>query len=248
MDKDQKQIKISKGLIIALVVFFILPGFYALFIGFDELYNSEIKAKEYIPIEGTLTSYEKICDSDGCSYSAAYTYTVDNLEYSIRSRIMHNYRPEVGNIIEIRYNPTNPKEAIIVNDSATPFLLFFGFLFVGIPTFCILASVLDKEGKAFNILLGLFFIIIGSGTIIFLGFSEHNPFSIVTALKSSGFLIIIPIAFLILGLYQMIWAIITPPEKMAEMVDRAYKFHYAEDITELSDNLDILNKHNKRKD
>ena len=234
----------NRNFIIILIIFFILPGIGVLFIGFTDLYNSKITAKDYISVEGTLTSYEEKCDLDGCSYSAKYTYIVNNVEYDIRSRIIHNYKPELGSITEIKYNPSNPREAIIADDSGTPFTLIFGFLFVGIPLFCILASVLDNKKKPFNILLGLFCIAMGFGIIIIQGFSEHNPFSIMTAVKNSGFFIIIPIAFLIIGLYQMIWAIRTPPEKMAKDVDKAYKIHNTEDIAELTDNPNILTAYN----
>ena len=107
-------------LVVAIIAVFILPGIFVMHYGLVELSDSKMKDDHYISIDGILTSYEENCNSDGslnCLYSEKYTYTIDNIEYNIRSGIWHNLKPKIGQIIEIKYNPTNPKEAILANDS-----------------------------------------------------------------------------------------------------------------------------------
>lgn len=228
--------KISKGIIILLILCFILPGLYCIYLGLNELYNIKVKNKDYISVKAVLTTYDTHIDDNEYMYSSNYTYVVNEKNYNIKSRILTSKIPELGSVIEIKYNPKDPNEAIITTDLSPKYLLFAGFFFTVLPIFAILSSFLDRRKKTFNLLLGSVITFIGIGILIICSFSEYAPFSIMTAIKDYGLILIIPLAFIFFGLYQFIWALITPSEKMAKTVDRAYKIHNAESITEVIDN------------
>jgi len=86
-------------LVVAIIAVFILPGRFAMHYGLVKLSDSKMKNNYYISIDWILTSYEENCNSDGslnCLYSEKYTYTVDNIEYNIGSRVEHNLKPKIG--------------------------------------------------------------------------------------------------------------------------------------------------------
>jgi len=229
MGKRKNTKSVSRGTIVFLSLF-ILIGLYCIYLGIDGLYSTKIRAKDFISTEAVLTSYNENDGDYGSDYSPTYTYLVNNEEYDIKSRQLYVHKPELGIVIEVKYNPNNPEDAVIVNDSATPFLLFFGLFFAGCPSFGALAMILDNKKKPFNIIFGLFIVAIGAGVIVISGYLNHAPFSLTNAFKTLGFGATIPIVFLGVGLFQTIWTVLASPEKMEKAFEKVAKIHNAESI------------------
>lgn len=80
-----------------------------------------------------------------------YIYKVDGKEYSITTDYGTNYIPDENSSREIKYNPNNPKEAVITGTNSKNSLIYFGAFFTfGALTFVIAfklayKSFLDKS-------------------------------------------------------------------------------------------------------
>ena len=64
------------------------------------------------------------------TYKLTYIYEVDDIQYSITTDYGTNYIPEENSIREVKYNPSNPEEALLVGTNNSNSLIYFGLFFV----------------------------------------------------------------------------------------------------------------------
>ena len=139
------------------------------------------KTGHYEEIQGKVVSFLERQDEDGTLRTPVIEYEVEGKTYLIKCEFESAMKPKIGIPVSIRYNPENPKEAIIASKlfSGDFFLLFFGFG-VFIMFLLILSSVSDTK---FFKRLELPLIILNSGTLgtfayLFMGSfaGSFNPF------------------------------------------------------------------------
>jgi len=210
VNSDKKTPKFNFKILISvfLVMIVFLSGIVMMFFGIRDTYNLKVKTKNYITTTGYFNNYDVFdADEDGITYKLTYIYTVDGKEYSITTDYGTNYIPDENSSREIKYNPNNPKEAVITGTNSKNGLIYFGAFFTfGALTFVIAAlSVLGYFDKfKIDILgtyIGLLFFIIGIGIILF---QTGTTTSLLETIKSFGFLIIIPIMFIVIGIIQTV--------------------------------------------
>jgi len=209
-DKNKSKFNFDFRVLISafLVITVFLSGIVMMFFGIRDTYNLKNKTKNYITITGYFNNYDVFdADEDGITYKLTYIYKVDGKEYSITTDYGTNYIPDENSSREIKYNPNNPKEAVITGTNSKNGLIYFGAFFTfGALTFVIAAlSVLGYFDKfKIDILgtyIGILFFIIGVGIILF---QTGTTTSLIETIKSFGVLIIIPIMFLVVGIVQVV--------------------------------------------
>ena len=68
--------------------------------------------KKNIVTQGIITAYRSQWDKGDRMYSAVVSYEFDGIPYQVQSNLWTNYKPKIGQLKKIAFNPANPKEAM----------------------------------------------------------------------------------------------------------------------------------------
>ncbi len=191
-----------------LVGFCFLSGIIMLFWGITDTYKLNEISKSYTPTNGYFSHYDIYSnDEEGTTYSLTYIYQVNGVEYTIKTDYGTSYIPNEGDTREVKYNPDNPQESILVGSNRGNGLLYMGAFFTLVSfTFILVAlSTLGYFDKfkidIIGIYLGILFTIIGIGILLF---QNGTTGSLIKTISSFGFWILIPLMFIIIGLFLII--------------------------------------------
>ncbi len=200
---------------------------------------SSIRNKEYtkyyVETKGVLSGTDIYSsDYDGETYSLEYEYVVDGEKYYISTDYGTGIVPKEGTTKTIRYNPDNPNEAVIAGNTTSVIFYVIGFMFFFIPMVLIMAESNQKEDtnkrkakeRIMPILIGIIFAGIGIGFYILMC-SGTDDLSLKSAFDTAGFIAVIPLLFVLLGVYVAISSIL--PRKAREIVIKV------EDVIDLYD-------------
>ena len=170
------------------------------------------KTNNYVKTIGYFVYYEIYdSDEDGTTYKLIYSYNVNNKEYTVSTDYGTNMIPKEGSSRTIKYNPSNPSEAIISGGSSEIVLLLIGIMFTMIP-FVIFINMSPKikeklDNLNFNVttlLIGIVFLIIGFMAL----YMMTGTFSIIEMYKSFSLNYLIPylilLMFIIVGILLII--------------------------------------------
>lgn len=195
---------------IIIEIIMIIIGIVMLVFGVKAIIEKNIETKDYIKVEATFVSAD-MEDAEGATHSLEYEYIVDGETYYVSTDYYTSIIPKEGSTKSVKYNPENPGESIITGFGEESMIVLLGFMFVGIPL-VILTSSSNKKDKASknvkkikslitSLLISIVIFGVGFGFcyIMCLG---TGGFNIWEAFKSSGGLIIIPLVFMILGVYM----------------------------------------------
>jgi len=123
--------KLGKYLFLSI---FIIFGIGMLFLGGNGIKNKKEQTENYIEVTGNYidkTVYSS--DSDGTTYSLIYSYTVDGRKYTVSTNYGTNVIPKIGSEKKIKYNPSNPNQAVILGFDGNYLILICGIAFVIVP-------------------------------------------------------------------------------------------------------------------
>ena len=191
---------------------FILIGIVMLYFGISNSFKNFSKTNNYVKTIGYFVDYEIYnSDEDGTTYKLIYSYNVNNKEYTVSTDYGTNMIPKEDSSRTIKYNPSNPSEAIITGGSSEILLLLIGIMFTMIP-FVIFINMSPKIKKKldnlnFNVttlLIGIVFLIIAFMALYMMA----GTFSIIEMYKSFSLNYLIPylilLMFIIVGILLII--------------------------------------------
>lgn len=216
LGKEKKErnhkFKINLDVRIVVSVFLVgitlLAGILMTFWGIKNIYESNKISKDYVTTNGYFSDYEIYSsDEDGVTYNLIYTYDVDGKTYSIKTDYGASYIPETNSVREIKYNPNNPEQAMLVGTNSDNMMLFMGCFFTFVSMIFVLIALqikgyFDKfKIDVIRAYIGIVFCIIGIGSILL---QNGLTSSFIETIKSFGFWILIPIMFIIVGIDQTI--------------------------------------------
>ena len=118
-----------------------------------------------------------------------------------------NYIPDENSLREVKYNPNNPEQAILVGSNSKNGLIYAGTFFTfGALTFVIVGlsilGVFDKiKIDIVRTYIGCLFTIIGIGIVLL---QNGTTMSFIETLKNMKLWILIPIMFVVVGIHQLI--------------------------------------------
>lgn len=193
-----------------LVISVLVTGTVCLFIGIKGNNKLNETTKNYVTIDGFFTNYEiynKSKKNNTTSYKLIYTFKVDGKEYKVSTDYGSSYIPEKNSVRKVQYNPSNPNESILSGTNSKNFLIYFGAFFI-LVSIAFIIGALHMKG-VFNkvnidimgLYVGITFFIIGMGIIFF---ESGTKSSLLDIIKSLGLWFVIPISFIIIGIYQII--------------------------------------------
>ena len=163
-----------------LVVVCFLCGICLLYFGMIDTIKLNETSKNYESTSGYLWDYrlyrkgeydttKKTQKSD--TYTLIYNYMYADQEYKVETDYGTSFVPEIGSEIEVRFNPENPQQAIIVGPNKNSILLFAGGLFTGVPLIFILffLSLTGRFKKLpvdiIGVVMGIVFLFAGYGAL-----------------------------------------------------------------------------------
>ncbi len=191
-----------------LVIVAFLAGISMLFFGIRDTYNLNKETKKYITTTGYFYHYDIYkSDKHGTTYKLTYIYVVDDQEYSITTDYGTNYIPNENSIREVKYNPDNPEKAVLIGTNNKNILIFIGAFFVLLSlTFVLVALSISGyfDKFKFDIIgtyIGAIFLIIGIGIMLF---QNGTTMSLIETIKSLSFWILIPLIFIVVGIFQIV--------------------------------------------
>lgn len=186
----------------------LLAGIVMLFFGIKETYRLNKITKNYLTTSGYFDDYNIYnSDEDGTTYRLTYIYTVNDKEYTISTDYGTNYIPDKNSIREVKYNPENPEEAILVGTNSKKGLIFLGGFFTLVSfTFILFALFVQGYFDKLKIdiigtYIGAVCLIIGIGII---WFQTGTTLSLMETIKSFGLWILIPFMFIVVGIIQIL--------------------------------------------
>lgn len=204
--KTRFNFKIIVSFFLVMVAF--LAGVIMLFSGIRDTYNLNKVTKNYITTNGYFNNYAIYkSDKNGTTYKLTYIYVVNDKEYSITTDYGTNYIPNENSIREVKYNPDNPEKAVLVGTNNKNGLIFMGAFFILVSlTFVLGALTISGYFDRFKIdiigtYIGAIFLIIGIGIILF---QNGTTMSLIETIKSFGFWILIPLMFIVVGIFQIV--------------------------------------------
>lgn len=214
-DKNKSiKININIGNIITvfLVGTILISGIIILFLGIKDTYVINKKTKNYIYAVGYFKDYKIYSvDKDGTTYKLIYTYIVNDKKYEITTDYGSGYIPKQNSTRKVKYNPKNPKQAILIGMNRNNLLIFMESFF----TFGSLLYIfiqLQRKGYLYKFKIdiiklygGVLFLLLGIGIILI---QNGMTMSLMETLNSLKLWILIPVMFIIGGASQIIKCII----------------------------------------
>lgn len=206
----KKKININFPFLIScfLVLSVLISGLFCLFLGIYDIVYQNQKTKNYDITNGYLkdaTIYH--IDDKENTYQLIYEYEVNNIKYIVKTDYGVTSVPKTNHMRQVKYNPSNPKQAVLVGTNKNIALIYFGAFFVMGGMVFVLIFLQSKgvfEQLKIDILgiyVGFVFVMIGMGIIFFQTGMNLSLKEIISMMK---FWILIPIMFLIVGILQIL--------------------------------------------
>lgn len=184
------------------------------------------KTKDYISIEAVFCDYsEYSSDEDGTTYTLEYEYEVEGKKYYVSTDYGTGIVPKLGTIKTIKYNPENPSEAIITGFGSNTLLFVIGFMFFGVPLIFLMSNREKKnktekrikfESIITSIFIGVIFTGMGFG-FYYLMCNGSDSLSLASAFQTAGLLTILPLLFMGVGIYIIIYSLFSSREKVVTL-------------------------------
>ena len=150
------------------------------------------------------------------TYTLTYNYNVLGREYTVTTDYGTSFVPEIGSEREIRYNPKNPEEAVIVGSNSNVLLIFMGIFFIIIPLIILSAMFgwLNRlSGRLADMIMGFVLIFISWCTLYLItgSLSVLKIFRYYAA--SFSLPLIIPMLMTAAGIYLLVRAVFLKKDK-----------------------------------
>lgn len=195
-----------------LIVTVLAIGIVCLFWGIYDIYQLKVKTKDYLETTGYFKDYQIYrTDKDSTTYQLIYTYHIDGVEYTLTTDYGVGYIPKENSQRKIKYNANNPRKAVLVGTNKSKILIYFGSFFL-LGGLIFVLSVLQIKGvfdkikrNVLGIYAGFVSFIIGIGIF---SFQMETIGSFLETIKIMGIWLLIPVLFMIVGLFQMIKCIL----------------------------------------
>lgn len=209
-DNKSYKSKINLNIIIPcfLVSIAFVSGLLMLFFGIRDTYKLNRNTKGYITINAYYKDYEVFSsDKKGTTYKLNYVYEVNGIEYEVSTDYGSNTIPNTNSIRLVKYNPNNPNESILVGLNNKKGLIYAGAFFVlgSIPFILfglMMLGLFDKiKIDIIGTYIGFAFLIIGVGIILL---QNAETFILLETIKNMRLWFLIPIMFIVVGIYQII--------------------------------------------
>lgn len=218
-DNKIHKLNINLNIIIPCILVSItfISGILMLFFGIRDTYKLNNNTRGFITTNAYYKDYEIFnSDKDKTTYKLNYVYDVDGIEYEVSTDYGLGTIPDINSIREVKYNPDNPSESILVGLNNKKGLIYAGAFFVlgSIPFILfglMMLGLFDKvKIDVIGTYIGFAFLIIGIGIILL---QNAETFVLLETIKNMKLWFLIPIMFIVVGIYQIINCLIIKKNK-----------------------------------
>lgn len=177
--------------------------------GYESVEGYYVDNELYSKAERTGRRYKK------ATYSMIYVYTVDGQNYTVKTDYGTGVLPEYGSMKTIRYNPSNPAEAVVSGTNGPIIMIFIGLMFLLIPSVFVFFT-LEMKGlfkririNVMDIVAGGVLALVGGGFICIIadGFSLRRLWAL------AGPVSLIPLMLLVVGVMVVFRGLFGQKEK-----------------------------------
>lgn len=204
---------------VGFISIFLIIGLVLVFFGAKDSFASDRETRDYQKTTAYLSDYTLKKDAEydpvkkrksAATYTLEYRYTVDETEYAVFTDYSTSILPELGSERDVRYNPENPRQAVLTGPNRNFGMVFLGVLF-SLAAILFLWPVLapDKKKKqtAFQpipFLFGFLFCLFGYGALYMIT-GEVSPIGIFRYYADSFvFPLLIPPLLIVAGAFVCI--------------------------------------------
>lgn len=216
--QNKKKFKFDFRIVVScsLVICVLLSGVICLVIGIRNTYRINKNTKNYLTTTGYFKDYEIYNSQKNLentktgahtTYRLIYSYKVEGKEYSIKTDYGSSSIPSINSSRKIKYNPSNPSDAVLIGTNGNNVLIYFGaFFLLGGTVFALaflyIIGVFDKvKINILGLYIGFVSLIIGIGII---SFQMGEVSTLIETIKRLEFWTLIPIMFITIGSFQII--------------------------------------------
>lgn len=187
--------------ILSLIMFLIVGilGITYILIGTYDMLNKVRIDSSYKEIDAKICAYNT---NDKNEYIITYSYIVDSKEYIIQSEHAVKELPKQDETIKVLYNVNNHNINMFIKEDQSMLYILIGLMMLSLPVVLyLLDDDMQKDISNSNvavivILLGIFFYIVAARFL--------NTFNIIKLLNGNSLFVIMPIIFIIIGIYAII--------------------------------------------
>lgn len=97
---------------------FIAVGIVVAVLGATVIRSATTVPPGWVTVEGTVVDVETWNGADGVTYTPIVGYAVDGTTYGVASSVGSSSRPQVGEVIEVAYDPASPADAKVTGGIA----------------------------------------------------------------------------------------------------------------------------------
>lgn len=209
-DNKKSKSKVNFGIVITcfLVGTVFISGIVMLFFGIKDTYKLNKSTRGFVTLNAYYKDYEIYgSNENGITYKLNYVYTINGVEYKVSTDYGTNYIPDENSVRVVKYNPADPSKSILVGlNNKKGFIYGGAFFILGSMPFILFGlmrlGLFDKV--KFDIIgayVGFTFLIIGIGLI---SIQNAETMSLLETIKSMRLWFLIPIMFIVIGIYQII--------------------------------------------
>ena len=145
--------KNKRKIFIIVGIFTVLIGIMIIFFGINMSNTNRQKKSYYILTNATIVDYDssESTNSDGFSttvYGTIAEYKVNGKTYRIYPKSYTSPKsllPRIGEVVQIRYNPNSPSDAIWENNEIPYVVLIFGAIFMLAGLLFTILPILEKH-------------------------------------------------------------------------------------------------------
>lgn len=165
--------------------------------------------KGYESVEGYYIDHELYSEAKTtgrrhkqATYALVYAYTVDGKNYTAKTDYGTGVLPDYGSVKTIRYNPSNPAQAVVSGTNGPIIMIFIGLMFILIPSVFIFFALMLKGTfdhlriNVMDIVAGGVLAIVGGGFIYIIA----DGFSLKRLWEMAGPVSLIPLMLFVVGL------------------------------------------------
>lgn len=188
---------------------FLIIGLILLLFGLKMTYEKKQATKDYASTEGKFIG--TVLYSDGSyrkndTYALTYSYVVNGIEYRVTTDYGSGFVPKLGTERTVKYNPVNPREAVLNGMGANGLLLFLGIMFTVIPSIFIYILSFGSNKKSFegNGLAAIFSLVFMTlNGAVYWSFCSGGSLSIKNAYDNAGLRVLFPIVFVAVSAFVL---------------------------------------------
>ena len=127
------------------IILLFVVGIPLLIFGVVKLKQYKFKHETYVQIDAIVVDYDEKYSDDSYTYAPVVEYYVKNIRYTAIYPSYSSFMPQMGRVMEIRYNPIAPEDVIFEKDNSHFLIIGCGAAFIVVGVMLIFKKPKEEE-------------------------------------------------------------------------------------------------------